>query len=190
MSYQEDRLTEIADAIRSVKDTTGTIKATDFAEEIKNISISKAYTSTRLFRNCEYLTEIGSIDISNFTNMTEMFSGCVRLIKIPPMDTSQVITMKDAFKGCRLLTDIMIDVSGLNSPDSIGGTFEDCESLKYVTFHTSGHIPVHQYNTFRNSGISSTTGTIYVPDNLVNAWKESPSWLPYASRIKPLSERL
>ena len=34
MSYQEDRLTEIADAIRSVKGTTEPIKAEDFAEEI------------------------------------------------------------------------------------------------------------------------------------------------------------
>lgn len=37
MSYQEDRLTEIADAIRSVKGTTGTIKASNFAGEIESI---------------------------------------------------------------------------------------------------------------------------------------------------------
>lgn len=39
MSYQEDRLTEIADAIRSVKGTTGTIKASNFAGEIEGIPI-------------------------------------------------------------------------------------------------------------------------------------------------------
>ena len=39
MSYQEDRFTEIANAIRSVKGTTEPIKATDFAEEIKGIPI-------------------------------------------------------------------------------------------------------------------------------------------------------
>ena len=39
MSYQEDKLTTIANAIRGLKGTTGTIKASDFASEIEGIPI-------------------------------------------------------------------------------------------------------------------------------------------------------
>ena len=40
MSYQEDKLTTIANAIRGLKGTTGTIKASDFASEINAYKMS------------------------------------------------------------------------------------------------------------------------------------------------------
>lgn len=43
-------------------------------------------------------------------------------------------------------------------------------------------------NVFADTPIASKTGTIYVPDASVDAYKNASGWSSFASRIKPLSE--
>jgi hypothetical protein len=59
MSYQEERLQEIADAIREVKGTTEKIPATNFASEIVGLSVVKP-------SGIKTITENGSYNVSNY----------------------------------------------------------------------------------------------------------------------------
>jgi hypothetical protein len=59
MSYQEERLQEIADAIREVKGTTEKIPATNFASEIVGLSVVKP-------SGIKTITENGDYDVSNY----------------------------------------------------------------------------------------------------------------------------
>jgi len=43
-------------------------------------------------------------------------------------------------------------------------------------------------NAFSNTPIANGTGYIYVPDDLVDAYKTATNWATYASQIKPISE--
>ena len=42
---------------------------------------------------------------------------------------------------------------------------------------------------FNGTGITTTTGTIYVPDNLYDEWITATNWVAYADIIKKESER-
>ena len=41
---------------------------------------------------------------------------------------------------------------------------------------------------FSSSGITTTSGYIYVPDNMVNSFKTASGWSSYANRIHGISE--
>jgi hypothetical protein len=43
-------------------------------------------------------------------------------------------------------------------------------------------------NAFSNTPIASGTGYIYVPDDLVDRYKQATNWSTYASQIKGISE--
>lgn len=51
-------------------------------------------------------------------------------------------------------------------------------------------VVVHLLNTsaFNSSGIGTSKGNIYVPDELVEEYKVANNWSKYATQIKPLSE--
>lgn len=67
--------------------------------------------------------------------------------------------------------------------------FYDCPNLKTVIINnTSSVCSLVNVSSFTSSGISSGTGYIYVPDNLVDSYKGATNWSTYASQIKGLSE--
>ena len=51
----------------------------------------------------------------------------------------------------------------------------------------AGVVTLASANAFGNSGITATTGDIYVPDALVDTYKTATNWSTFANRIQPLS---
>ena len=89
-----------------------------------------------------------------------------------------------AFMDCKLLKKVVL-------PDTITAineaSFRGCSSL--VTFICLATTPpTLNTSAFTSTPISAKTGTIYVPDASVEAYKSASNWVNYESRIKPLSE--
>ena len=58
-------------------------------------------------------------------------------------------------------------------------------NLKTLILRTTAKV-VNLYNA--SNSLPTSSFTTYVPDDLVNSYKEATNWSTYADRIKPLSE--
>ena len=92
------------------------------------------------------------------------------------------------FRGCFRSQKSLTYAKLPNTLTSIGNyAFNDCSAL--VTFICNATTPpTLASNVFNNTPIASKTGTIYVPDASVDAYKAATNWSQYADIIKPLSE--
>ena len=89
-----------------------------------------------------------------------------------------------ALSGCSSLTSLTLP-PGIAS---IGTqTFYGSALTQLVIQRTAGVVTLASANAFGNSGITATTGDIYVPDALVSTYKTAPKWATFADRIQPLS---
>ena len=75
-----------------------------------------------------------------------------------------------------------------SSVTNMGSMFRGCSSLTSVTF-TGNVVPPYGTNMFYNTPIAAGNGYIYVPDNLVDAYKAASGWSNHATVIKGISEK-
>ena len=59
--------------------------------------------------------------------------------------------------------------------------------MYFIILSNNQVVTLEKY-AFNNSSISTRTGYIYVPDNLVDSYKTATNWSTYANQIKPISE--
>ena len=160
------------------------------------------------FNGCSALTSLtlpagmtGSIGNS-------AFSGCYKLtsLTLPAGMTGSIDNY--AFSGCSALTSLTLPAGMTGSIGSYA--FNSCSKLTSLTLpagvtsigtqafygstlrqlviqRTAGVVTLANVNAFGNSGITATTGDIYVPDALVSTYKTAANWVTFADRIQPLS---
>lgn len=123
------------------------------------------------FRGCSRLAS------ANLPRLREIgqaaFSGCVSLtsIELPALES---IGSQDHFYGCTRLASVVI---GPNL-DSYGLSFEmfqNCTSLTSLVLQAQ-QVVRYSNSAFTNTPIESGDGSIYVPANLVDAYREHASW--------------
>lgn len=151
-----------------------------------HLNTSSVTNMSYMFYYCKSLTSIPELDTSSVTNMYNMFRGCSSLTTVPVMDTSSVTNMYRMFYECSLLT--TVPVMDTSSVTNMTGMFYHCSSLTEVTF-TGTQVPPFGDNIFTGTGITTTTGSIYVPDYLYDQWIIATNWVRYADIIKKESER-
>ena len=134
------------------------------------------------FNNCRALT---TVDFPNVMSIgKQAFYNCKELTTV---DFPNATSIKDfAFQYCSALT--AVDFPNVTS---IGGSaFRDCSMLEKVILKSETVCVLANTTAFTNTPVQTgtTTGFIYVPDNLVDSYKAAANWSTYASKIKPLSE--
>ena len=149
-------------------------------KEVKYIRMPNVTDMGVMFNNCSSLTTIPLLDTSKVTIMANMFSSCSSLTSIPSLDTSNVTDMKYMFAYCSSLTSIpSLDISSATNMQRL---FYACPSLTSVTFHCANVRP-YGAEMFAATPIASGNGRIYVPDNLVQAYRTASGWSAHASVI-------
>ena len=144
------------------------------------LDTSKVTDMGFMFKNCSSLTTIPLLGTSKVTTMWYMFDGCTSLTTIPLLDTSKVVNMGYMFRICSSLTTIpSLDIS---SATNMGYMFQNCSSLTSVTFQCNDVRP-YGNNMLNGTPIASGNGRVYVPDNLVQAYKTASGWSTHASVI-------
>jgi surface protein len=138
-----------------------------------------------MFSGCSSLASVPEMDTSNVTNMNYMFRGCKSLVSVPEMDTSNVTDMEYMFYQCSSLTSVPeMDTSKVTDTNRM---FAGCSSLTSVTF-IGNRVPPYD-EMFASTPIAAGNGSIYVPDEMVSAYKAASGWSSYASVIKGISEK-
>lgn len=107
------------------------------------------------------------------------FSGCKNL-KYVHFDKLQIVGTQ-WFNSC-----IVLEKAEFNSVKTFRGyAFQGCSALKTLVIRTPDVVASIDSNMFHSF---TFTGTVYVPDNLVEQYKAATNWSVYADNIKPLSE--
>ena len=151
---------------------------------------------TGMFANKAYLTSINIVGATSISK--NAFSGCTSLSTI---NLPQVTNISDrAFLDCNNLIAVTIGYSkpsGMLMDPSIAtpsptviinaNAFMNCTNLQSLYIYCSSDtLPTLNAYAFDNAGITSTTGSIFVPAEKVEAYKSAKNWSTYADRIFPL----
>ena len=153
-----------------------------------------------MFQNCASLKQVilpAAKTVANYC-----FSGCVALTEFVNAVTS---VGEQGFYGCTALRELTLPMCakienkaflnctalerldiGLQTTTASGGyinaqAFGNCSKLKTLILRWV--IPLRNANALSGTPIASGSGLIYVPSNLVSAYRSATNWSTYASRI-------
>ena len=157
---------------------------------------------TSAFQNCIELT---TVDFPVATSIgTSAFQNCIELTTVDfPVATSiegsafracSALTTVDfpvatsigtsAFQNCNALTTVDFPVA-----TSIGtSAFRSCSAIKSLLLRNNKVCTLSNTNTFNSTPISSGTGYIYVPSELIEQYKTTNNWSTYASQFRALED--
>ena len=125
------------------------------------------------------LTNLKKVILPNTIEVIDRdaFANCTALTSIKLGGNKLDEIGNDAFSGCTKLTriDIPKNVSRIK-----GGAFDDCNALQTIILRHTEIAPFHQ--------LGNLNATIYVPDNLVDEYKNDMDWKNYKNKIKSISE--
>ena len=128
------------------------------------------------FKGLPNLKTVILTDKINFID-SEAFMNCTALESIKFGADLDEISAR-AFSGCTKLAKI-------NIPKYVrrigGGAFNDCNALKTIILRHTQVAPFHNQLGYLNA-------TIYVPNDLVDEYKNDMDWKPYKNKIKSISE--
>ena len=142
---------------------------------------------TRTFYNCKSLSSVELPKLETITEGSYTFSGVrsIREINLPSL--TKITSMTAFFQNCQNVRKIILPLLG---GTTIGNTcFDNNYQLNTLVLGGDTLNPLDSTNAFRNAGSQTASGlSIYVPDNLVEAYKTATNWVSMADKIKPMSE--
>ena len=157
---QGDTLSEIADAIRGKTGSQAAITVKNMASQIDSIQAGGG----------------GSGDLDS------LIAGTITEI----LGSNAMSVRPSAFNGLSSL----VTAEFMVVRNIYDYAFYGCSSLEALIIRTSDAIcSLASTTAFYGSGIESTgSGYIYVPDDMVYAYRSQTNWSNYAGRIAPLSQ--
>jgi hypothetical protein len=100
-----------------------------------------------------------------------------------------IATYVGGFNVCKKLTRIDFGGEAKSKPSIQSSAFQNDTLLTTVIIRYAAEVvPLSATGAFTKTPIASGTGFVYVPDDLVDAYKSATNWLTFADQIKPLSE--
>ena len=116
-----------------------------------------------------------STNVSGIGN--NAFGSCISLSQVSLPMCSYIDSY--AFRSCGSLKQV-----SLPKCSYIGNyAFLFCYELNTITIGYSGICSLNNISAFEYTQITSSTGDIYVPASLVNAYKSAKNWSQYSNRI-------
>lgn len=127
-------------------------------------------------------TSLTYLEIPNVENISlQAIYGCKVLKKVY---VPKLTYLNDqVFRACSALTR-----ADIGNCTSIGAMCFFMTKLDTLIIHTSSVCTLENTNAFQSTPIANGTGYIYVPDDLVEAYKGATNWSTYADAIRPMSE--
>ena len=168
---------------------------------LESVNLSNCtYIGANAFCNCASLSSVGSLEKVTSIGQYGVFQNCSSLkidLYLPNLTTlngtfegsgilnvvslGTVTTMSSTFYQCKSLKTVTLPAT-LQS--LTGQTFNGCTSLLWVKLLSTSVVTLSLNYCF--SGTNNCP--IYVPDDLVDAYKVATNWSSYASRIFSLTQ--
>lgn len=194
----KQKLTAIADSIRQPLNITNLMSIDEMPPNIEDIqeiidsiidgTISDTYVNSTVtalrtysLSGCSYLEGIRLNEITDVIS-NYAFTGCSALTFGQFNKAGRIGTY--AFRNCTSLKSINMP----NLTRIYGNAFNGCTAIEALIFDKIAAVPDVTAGAFDNSGISTGTGYIYVPAELVEACKAAPVLQDYANQILPIEQ--
>ena len=177
---QDTTLTGIADAIREKTGGADPVAVSDMAAQIEGIQAGGGGDDVLDALIDRSITEISSSSATSIGSYA--FYSCSSLTTVDfPVATS---IGTSAFQNCSSLTTANFPVATSIRTSA----FQYCRSLKSLLLRNNKVCTLSNTNTFNSTPISSGTGYIYVPSELIEQYKTANNWSTYASRFRALED--
>lgn len=163
--------------------------ASSSAVNLADLDVSGFTTFKQMFNGCTNMSSlnVAGWDTSNVTDMNAAFQACMGLtfLDLSGWDTSNVTDMGAMFSMCRNMYSVYMPDLDTRSVANVSSMFASCNNMRAIIWSqkaTVQHIPSPGANNWLPSG-----ATVYVPDDLVSAYKSATNWSYYASQIAGIS---
>ena len=164
---------------------------------LKNIKLFKIDTQNlrqmvQMFRDCRQITQIdlSNINVSNVIYTSGLFWNCQALenVILPDFSQANISDFSYFLYNCYKIT--KFDISNLNISviKSTSNMFYGCSALTTLIINNPNLLIMSSTTMLQKTPISSGTGYVYVPDNMVETYKTATNWSVYANQIKGISE--
>lgn len=178
-------LTSVADAIRAKGGTTAQlVYPSGFVSAINAIETGGGGGSDELVNSLIDRT-ISGVYVNNTVTAIGVYglAGCTKLTSVVLPAVRR--TDGNAMTGCSELTK---------------ADFSNLQTIRYSTFYNNKKLIAliirrhavttldNTTNVFRNTPIASGTGYIYVPSDMVSAYKTATNWSTYADQIRAIED--
>lgn len=174
---------------------------------VKNIHLPKAKTiGYAAFESNRSVTSISLPEVTTVAKYTFMsWQGCTQF-DLPKLENITEL----AFSGCSAVQRLdlprarKLDTKALGSMSHlkwvrIGGTanddmfryasiFDSCPQLEAIVIDGVTSVPPCLVTTFNGSAVAAETCYIYVPANMVDAFKTADNWSTYANQIRAIED--
>lgn len=151
------------------------------------------------FRDCQRLKNVSLPQAKLSEKSQSLFDGCVSLKQVSLPATECLPA--GVFSGCYSLDVLVLGGAAVVEIESVNSVFADCENFDFerptnqvqIIDYSGDGKPKLLDNFSEGKAASASaklqkTGVIYVPDNLVEAYKNDEKWSELANQIKGLSE--
>jgi hypothetical protein len=174
---------------------------------LDSTSLNTLFDQGKAFQNCKQLQNIilPSTTINNMEQGT--FASCSALTSLVFPSLKEIrfnanYQANEPFIWCTMLetVDLGPDITYIDGDNNVsayrGGLFGSrCYSLKKLIIRNTSQVATltaarlfNAYNDSSTGGVLSSDFRIYVPDDLVDAYKAASNWSAYAAYIVPLSD--
>ena len=138
-----------------------------------------SYIRNNIFQGCNSLTQV-NLPVCSYIG-DNVFTGCTSLTQVNLPVCSYI--GEDAFYMCRSLSQMSLPVCNT----IMAYAFENCSLFNIIILGYSSVCMLKNSNAFDGTQITSSTGSIYVPVSLVDAYKSAKNWSQFSSQIFPIS---
>jgi hypothetical protein len=137
---------------------------------------------TSAFESCTYLERINIPEGIEY--LYDFVFMCCQSLLPPTIPNTVRLIGSSSFYGCERFTEITLPESVEFIADD---AFSYCTNLKKITLLSKTPPSLYTYS-FYNTGITSTSGAIYVPYESLEAYKTDTNWVTYANVIYPIPD--
>ena len=175
--YQEPVVQDIADAIREKNGLTVGYKIAEMPQAIRNLGSSSSLFLQMVERSIISVEDDTAVLIGNSafrwaSSLNNVFFSRARVIGA------------DAFRNTsNLRRATFMEVDTID-----GRAFQESSRLETLVIGSNRVARLIDTNAFIATPIFMGAGYIYVPENLVDAYKTAQNWRSFASQIKPMTE--
>lgn len=138
------------------------------------------YISNYAFNYCYSLSQVDLPMCNSIGNYA--FAECKSLRQLDLPMCSYIGNYAIAY--CSVLNQLSLPMCSYIS----GAAFAYCSSLSIIAIGYSSVCSLGGVNVFYGTKITSSTGSIYVPTSLVDAYKSAANWSYFSTQIFPISE--
>jgi len=127
----------------------------------------------------------------SLTGIDSAFAYCYYLedLDVSELDVSEISNFNRVFLHCEALTELDLSTWNVQSLDSSEYIFAYTTNLTKLVINNSARVfDLSDANALEGSAIAGGTGFVYVPADMVNAYKAHAVWGLYPDQIKSIAE--